>query len=53
MSLPLSSVVAALESLAPLSLAEPWDNVGLLIDPRRGGDGLGVERVLLTIDVTL
>lgn len=52
MSLPLSSLVVALESLAPLSLAEPRDNVGLLIDPRRAGDGLGVERVLLTIDAT-
>ena len=38
----------ALESIAPTALAEPWDNVGLLM-----GDRLAtVDRVLLTIDLT-
>jgi dinuclear metal center YbgI/SA1388 family protein len=41
-------VVQALEALAPLSLAEEWDNVGLLV----GDDDAPVERVLLTIDLT-
>lgn len=52
MSLPLSSLVSTLEALAPLALAEDWDNVGLLVDPRRPGDELEVERVLITIDAT-
>ncbi len=38
----------ALEALAPLALAEDWDNVGVLIDPF-GGDA--IERVLLAIDL--
>jgi dinuclear metal center YbgI/SA1388 family protein len=52
MGLPLSALVSALETLAPLDLAEEWDNVGLLVDPRRPGEELEVERVLLTIDAT-
>lgn len=52
MGLPLSSLVEALETLAPPSLAEAWDNVGLLVDPRAAGEELSVERVLLTIDAT-
>ncbi len=39
---------AALEALAPLALAEDWDNVGVLLDPY-GGDA--IERVLLAIDL--
>ena len=45
----LPEAVAALERLAPLGLAEDWDNTGLLVDqakPRR------VRRCLLTIDLT-
>jgi dinuclear metal center YbgI/SA1388 family protein len=45
----LSNAVAALERLAPLGLAEDWDNTGLLVDhakPRR------VRRCLLTIDLS-
>jgi len=44
-----------LESVAPLELAESWDNVGLLVEPfRRTGEGARHElhRVLLTIDLT-
>ena len=42
-----SDVVQVIESLAPTRLAEPWDNVGLLI----GDPNEPVERVLLTIDL--
>jgi dinuclear metal center YbgI/SA1388 family protein len=52
MGLPLSSLIEALETLAPPSLAEAWDNVGLLVDPRAAGEELSVDRVLLTIDAT-
>jgi len=41
-------VRTALESFAPPSLSESWDNVGLLV----GADGWSAERVLLTIDLT-
>jgi dinuclear metal center YbgI/SA1388 family protein len=51
-SLPLAHLVSALERLAPLDLAESWDNVGLLVDPRAPGAELDVSRVLLTIDAT-
>jgi dinuclear metal center YbgI/SA1388 family protein len=44
---PLSDLTAALGTIAPLSLAEPWDKVGLLV----AGDGTLVSRVLLAIDV--
>lgn len=43
----MSDVIAALEALAPPSLAAGWDNVGLLIEPRRP-----IRRVLLTVDLT-
>jgi dinuclear metal center YbgI/SA1388 family protein len=42
-------LAATLESIAPLSLAEAWDNVGLLVgDPERALEG----PALLTIDLT-
>lgn len=48
MSCDRSTVLSALAELAPLELAEPWDNVGLLIDP-----GLHAwRRAFLTIDLT-
>jgi dinuclear metal center YbgI/SA1388 family protein len=44
----LSKIVEAMETIAPLQSAEPWDNVGLLCgDPRQS-----VNRILLTIDYT-
>ncbi len=44
----LSEVIAALSDLAPLELAESWDNVGLLV-----GDGnADVRRALFAIDLT-
>lgn len=49
MPVALEAVLDALHTIAPLRLAEDWDNVGLLVDharPRR------VARVLLTIDLT-
>lgn len=48
-SLTLSSVVDEFNRLAPLSLAEPWDNVGLLVEP--SGPKV-VRKILLTNDLT-
>ena len=45
----LATVVDALESLAPLSGAASWDNVGLLVEPVPGA---AVGRVLLCIDLS-
>jgi dinuclear metal center YbgI/SA1388 family protein len=48
MDLDLGDVLAALESIAPLRFAEPWDNVGLLAgDPARPSSA-----ALLAIDYT-
>lgn len=49
MGMPLVEVVKKLKEYAPLDLAEPWDNVGLLIEP---SEGATVNTVLLTIDLT-
>jgi dinuclear metal center YbgI/SA1388 family protein len=48
----LSALVRVFEAIAPLDLAESWDNVGLLVDPRSEGTELEIDRVLLTIDAT-
>jgi dinuclear metal center YbgI/SA1388 family protein len=45
----LSEFLVSMERLAPLQLAEEWDNVGLLLAPSRPR---AVERVLLTVDLT-
>ncbi|MBN3312953.1 NIF3L protein, partial [Atractosteus spatula] len=45
----LAQVVAALEALAPLALAESWDNVGLLVEP---SPPRAVRVALLTTDLT-
>lgn len=42
------ALAAALEMVAPARLAEPWDNVGLLLGDREAPCG----RVLLTVDFT-
>jgi dinuclear metal center YbgI/SA1388 family protein len=42
-------LLKALSELAPEHLAEPWDNVGLLIDP---GERREFAHALLTIDLT-
>lgn len=44
-----NAVLSALESIAPLELAEEWDNVGLLVDP---GARRRIRSVVLAIDCT-
>ncbi len=44
----LTAVIDALEQLAPLHLAQPWDKIGLQL----GGGGWQVRRALLCIDLT-
>jgi len=44
----LNDVIAVLEALAPLSLAESWDNVGLLVGDRSGN----VSRILTCLTLT-
>jgi len=44
----IEDITAAIQRIAPLGLAQDWDNVGLLIgDPQKN-----VKNILLTIDVT-
>lgn len=45
----LQNVIQALENIAPLNLAEEWDNVGLLVNPLRSRN---VKNILLAIDLT-
>lgn len=45
----LKEVVQVLEQLAPLSLAESWDNVGLLVEPTKLRP---IKTILLTNDLT-
>lgn len=45
----LQTLIEKLEDIAPLHLAEEWDNVGLLINPLRPRN---VRKLLLTIDLT-
>jgi dinuclear metal center YbgI/SA1388 family protein len=45
----LQNVIQTLSSIAPLHLAEDWDNVGLLINPLKPRN---IKKVLLTIDLT-
>ena len=47
--LSLNSIVSELNRLAPLSLAESWDNVGLLVEP---STHKVVSKILLTNDLT-
>lgn len=48
-SLSLNDVITKLDNFAPKSLAEPWDNVGLLVEPVTKKN---IERILLTNDLT-
>jgi putative NIF3 family GTP cyclohydrolase 1 type 2 len=41
-----ADVMALIEAVAPASLAEPWDNVGLMF----GGQDWPVRNVLLALD---
>lgn len=45
----LKEVLQVLERLAPLSLAESWDNVGLLVEPSKPRP---IKTILLTNDLT-
>lgn len=45
----LQEVVKKLQAIAPLTLAESWDNVGLLVEP---SSNLTISSALLTIDLT-
>ncbi|XP_046906711.1 NIF3-like protein 1 [Hypomesus transpacificus] len=45
----LQEVLKVLEQLAPLSLAESWDNVGLLVQPSKARP---IRTILLTNDLT-
>jgi dinuclear metal center YbgI/SA1388 family protein len=45
----LKAFIQTLETLAPLQLAEDWDNTGLLLEPLKARD---IKKVLLTIDLT-
>lgn len=45
----LENVIALLRKIAPLQLAEEWDNTGLLIDPLYPRN---ITQILLTIDLT-
>jgi dinuclear metal center YbgI/SA1388 family protein len=46
---PISTLIELLETLAPLELAEDWDNVGMLVEPV---SDVFVQRMLLTVDLT-
>lgn len=48
-SLTLRSVVDEFNRLAPLTLAESWDNVGLLVEP---SSPKNIHKILLTNDLT-
>lgn len=48
----LSEVLAVLERLAPLTFAEPWDNVGLLLEPVLVAESPPLHSALLTIDLS-
>ncbi|KAI5617651.1 NIF3-like protein 1 [Silurus asotus] len=48
-SMDLKAVLEVLEKFAPLSLAESWDNVGLLVEP---GKQRPIKTILLTNDLT-
>jgi dinuclear metal center YbgI/SA1388 family protein len=49
---PLQQILASLEQQAPLGFAEPWDNVGLLLEPVPVADAAPIAHVLLTIDLS-
>lgn len=46
---PLNDILAVFEEIAPLYLAEDWDNVGLLLSPSESAQ---IEHILLTVDLT-
>ena len=44
----IKEIAAAVERIAPLALAQDWDNVGFLV----GDADRNIKNVLITIDVT-
>ena len=48
MSRSLTDIVSVLSRLASLDWAEPWDNVGLLLEPKNPN----ITKILVTIDLT-
>ncbi|MCL2855793.1 MAG: Nif3-like dinuclear metal center hexameric protein [Defluviitaleaceae bacterium] len=48
MSVKMQDIITALENLAPLHIAEDWDNVGLILGRRQ----TDVSKVLLALDAT-
>lgn len=44
----INEIADAIEKIAPLKLAQDWDNVGLLV----GDEGKNIKNILITIDVT-
>lgn len=52
MQVSLSQIVSALELQAPLRFAEPWDNVGLLLEPPPSAAPPAIACALLTIDLS-
>lgn len=49
MAVAVGEIIEVLQSWAPLSLKEPWDNPGLLI----GSPEQGVQKVMVTLDVMM
>ena len=47
----LADVLQLLERIAPLGLAEDWDNVGLVLEPSASA-GLDIKRLFLCIDLS-
>jgi putative NIF3 family GTP cyclohydrolase 1 type 2 len=45
----LKEVVTRIESFAPPSLAQSWDNVGLLVEP---SNPMKIDKIILTNDLT-
>jgi len=48
MPIRLKQIADAIEKIAPLGLAQDWDNVGLLV----GDENKNIKNILITIDVT-
>nr|CAI5854956.1 unnamed protein product [Callosobruchus analis] len=49
MGVHLTDILSKLQDIAPLKVAESWDNVGLLVEPEKNSK---IKNVLLTIDLT-
>ena len=45
----LDYILSKLDIIAPLKHAENWDNVGLLLEPKKNQK---IKKILLTVDTT-